>query len=156
MLFLQIWISYCFNWLHCLIIWYLLKWFLITEGEIVILNKPTLTHDIGWCLHTTEKMPAINLHHNHDMNVYMNVFLFGSSFIINRAVGNEGVKIGIVHLVVLKIPRKNNTFNPLVHTHICAYQGIRNVSFSKNFAYVVNGSSHRILQIFLKQQQRCI
>ena len=30
------------------------------------------------------------------------------------------------------------TFFPLISTRTCAYQGVRNVSFSENFAYVLN------------------
>ena len=37
-----------------------------------------------------------------------------------------------------KIFRKTNISNPLIHTHTYAYQGIRNVSFSENFVYVLN------------------
>ena len=40
---------------------------------------------------------------------------------------------------VLKIFRKTNTFYPLIPTRTCAYHGVRNVSFSENFAYVLNG-----------------
>ena len=94
-------------------------------------------------LHSTQKIPTINLHRNHDINVYLNVFLSGSSFTIHRAAGKEGGKIGIVHLAGMQNFPKKIT-NPLVHTRTCTYQGIRNVSFPKNFAYVVNGWSHRI------------
>ena len=34
--------------------------------------------------------------------------------------------------------RKTNISNPLIRTRTCAYQGVRNVSFSENFAYVLN------------------
>ena len=40
---------------------------------------------------------------------------------------------------VCKIFRKTNVSNPLIRTRTCAYQGVRNVSFSENFAYVLNG-----------------
>ena len=40
---------------------------------------------------------------------------------------------------VRKIFRKTNISNPLIRTRTCAYQGVRNVSFSENFAYVLNG-----------------
>ena len=44
-----------------------------------------------------------------------------------------------------KIFRKANISKPLIHTRTCAYQGVRNVSFSENFAYVLNGwPLHRI------------
>ena len=40
---------------------------------------------------------------------------------------------------VRKIFRKTNISNPLIHTRTCAYQRVRNVSFSENFAYILNG-----------------
>ena len=40
---------------------------------------------------------------------------------------------------VRKIFRKTNISNPLTRTPTCAHQGVRNVSFSENFAYVLNG-----------------
>ena len=40
---------------------------------------------------------------------------------------------------VRKIFRKTNSSNPLIRIRTCAYQGVRNVSFSENFAYVLNG-----------------
>ena len=38
-----------------------------------------------------------------------------------------------------KIFRKTNISNPLIRARACAYQGVRNVSFSESFAYVLNG-----------------
>ena len=35
--------------------------------------------------------------------------------------------------------RKTNVSDPLIRTRACAYQGVTNVSFSENFAYVLNG-----------------
>ena len=43
---------------------------------------------------------------------------------------------------VRKFFRKTNISNPLIRTRTCAYQGVRNVSFSENFAYVLNGWLH--------------
>ena len=40
---------------------------------------------------------------------------------------------------VHKIFEKTNISYPLIHTRTCAYQGVRNVSFSENFAHVLNG-----------------
>ena len=39
---------------------------------------------------------------------------------------------------VLKFFRKTNISYSLIRTRSCAYQGVRNISFSKNFAYVLN------------------
>ena len=41
-----------------------------------------------------------------------------------------------------KIFRKTNISNPLIHNCTCAYQGVRNVSFSENFASVIHGWPH--------------
>ena len=35
-----------------------------------------------------------------------------------------------------RIFRKTNISNPLIRTRTCVYQGVKNVSFSENFAYV--------------------
>ena len=40
---------------------------------------------------------------------------------------------------VRKISRKTNISNPLIRTRKSAFQGVRNVSFSENFAYVLHG-----------------
>ena len=37
-----------------------------------------------------------------------------------------------------KFPKKQNTSYPLKDTLRCAYQWVRNVTFSENFAYVLN------------------
>ena len=39
---------------------------------------------------------------------------------------------------VRKIFRKTNISYPLIRTRSCAYQEVRNVSFSENFAHVLN------------------
>ena len=60
----------------------------------------------------------------------------------------QGVKKGIIGVkwikgsfinYVRKIFRKTNISTPLICTRTCAYQGVRNVSFSENFAYVLYG-----------------
>ena len=38
----------------------------------------------------------------------------------------------------VKIFRKTNISYYLICKRLCAYQGVRNASFSKNFAYVLN------------------
>ena len=38
--------------------------------------------------------------------------------------------------------RKTNISYPLIQIRKCAYQGVRNVSFSENFAYTLNESVH--------------
>ena len=50
---------------------------------------------------------------------------------------------------VRKIFRKTNVSYLLIRTPTCAYQGVRNVSFSKNFAYVLNGWPHTSYLPFL-------
>ena len=40
---------------------------------------------------------------------------------------------------VRKIFRETNISSSLIRTRTCAYQGVSNISFSENFAYVLNG-----------------
>ena len=47
---------------------------------------------------------------------------------------------------------KTNVSYPLIRTHTCAYQGVENVSFSENFAYVLN--EQPLMQIRLKQKEK--
>ena len=46
---------------------------------------------------------------------------------------------GMIHLVCSRNFLTNISY-PLVHTRTCAYKELRNVSFSENFAYVLNES----------------
>ena len=46
---------------------------------------------------------------------------------------------GLFIKYVRKIFRKTNISNPLIRTRTCAYQGVRNVSSSENFSYVLYG-----------------
>ena len=48
-------------------------------------------------------------------------------------------EMGLSIKYVRKIFRKTNTSNPLMRARTCAYQGVRNISFSENFAYVLHG-----------------
>ena len=45
----------------------------------------------------------------------------------------------VIHLVRMQNFPKNYYFLPLIRTRKCEYQGVRNVNFSENFAYVLNG-----------------
>ena len=45
---------------------------------------------------------------------------------------------GVIHLVSKQIFRKTDIAYPLIRTHTCASQRVRNVSFSENFAHVLN------------------
>ena len=49
------------------------------------------------------------------------------------------ISLGSSIKYVRNIFRKTNIYDPLIRTRTCACQGVRNVSFSKNFAYVLNG-----------------
>ena len=51
---------------------------------------------------------------------------------------NSEEHLGIIHLYVCRIFRKTDISYPLIHTRTCAYQWVRNVSFSENFAYLLN------------------
>ena len=44
----------------------------------------------------------------------------------------------IIHLVCAQIFRKITFFTPLIRKHMYTYQGVKNVSFLVNFAYVLN------------------
>ena len=44
----------------------------------------------------------------------------------------------IIHLVRTQMFRKTNISYPLVRTRTCAYQGVRNISFSGYFPYPLN------------------
>ena len=46
--------------------------------------------------------------------------------------------LGTFHLVPTQIFRETNISYRLIRTGTSAYQGIRNVSFLENFAYVIN------------------
>ena len=50
----------------------------------------------------------------------------------------HSVTLGIIHLVRKQKFPKTNISNPLIHIRTCAYQGVRIVSFSENFAHVLN------------------
>ena len=55
------------------------------------------------------------------------------------------ITYGAILLYVRKFFRKTNTSYPLVCTRMFAYEGVRNVSFSENFAYILNEwSPHRL------------
>ena len=47
--------------------------------------------------------------------------------------------INIVEKSSGKIFRKINISYPMIRPRTCAYQGLRNVNFSENFVYVLNG-----------------
>ena len=46
--------------------------------------------------------------------------------------------LGVIHEVGMQIFWKTNISNPLIRTCTCAYYEVRNVSFSEDFAYVLN------------------
>ena len=52
---------------------------------------------------------------------------------------NHLFSIGIIHLgSTQNLSKKNNISYPAIRTRVCAHEGARNVSFSENFAYVLN------------------
>ena len=55
---------------------------------------------------------------------------------------------------VRKIFRKTNISNLLIGTRTCAYQGVRDISFSWNFAYVLNWCPQRTLENVNKQMPK--
>ena len=50
-----------------------------------------------------------------------------------------------IHLLRTQNFRKTNISNPMIRKRTCAYQGVRNVSFSENFEYVPQGSLSAII-----------
>ena len=54
---------------------------------------------------------------------------------------NYNTTQGIIHsfIAFAKFPEKTNISYLLICKRSCAYQGVRNVSFSENFANVING-----------------
>ena len=56
----------------------------------------------------------------------------------------KGFPQGFIHLVRTQFYffffffEKTNIFYPLISTRTCAYQEVRNISFSENFAYILN------------------
>ena len=46
--------------------------------------------------------------------------------------------LGLIHLVRAQNFSKTNIFYSLIRTRTCAYQGIRNISFLGDLAYVLN------------------
>ena len=56
----------------------------------------------------------------------------------NKVRSSENHLHGIIHLVRTQNFPKTNVSCPLINTSTYAYQGFRNVSFSENFAYVLN------------------
>ena len=56
--------------------------------------------------------------------------------------GNTTKKnLGSFIYYIRKIFRETNNSYHLIRTRSCAYQGVRNVSFSENFAHKLNGRS---------------
>ena len=66
------------------------------------------------------------------INIYL--FLKMSHFSIKEIWQGpkDASALGVINLVRTKIFQKTNISWPLIRTPNCAYQGIRNVSFSKN------------------------
>ena len=76
------------------------------------------------------------------INERLTIFAYASSLIFNRfliAALISGKNLPeVIYLVRTQIFRKTNISYPLICTHMCSYQGVRNVCFSKNFAYILN------------------
>ena len=52
---------------------------------------------------------------------------------------------GVIHKERTQNFQKTDISYPLIRTRTCVYQGVRNVSFSENFACVLNGRPLRQL-----------
>ena len=55
---------------------------------------------------------------------------------LTRDLGKMGEVLGIIY--VCTISRKTKIFYPLIHTRTCPYQEVRNISFRRIIAYVLN------------------
>ena len=77
------------------------------------------------------------------LNVWFSIFTEGRLTFITQFIGNKAKgrisKRVFQEKKVRQIFRKTNIFYPLIRIRTCAYQGVRNVSFSKSFAYVLSG-----------------
>ena len=60
---------------------------------------------------------------------------------LQKLYGENFKRLGIIHLVRSKTFRKTKISYPIIRTPMCMYQRVRNVSFSENFAYVLNECS---------------
>ena len=63
------------------------------------------------------------------------------------------MSLGIIHLVHTQDFPKRQYFSPLARTRTCAYQGVRNISYSEDFAYVIY-EFHNVLFILLLMSVR--
>ena len=61
-----------------------------------------------------------------------------NSYIIPIQKAIPSIPFGIIHLVRFQTFPKSNISYPLIRTRTRAYQGVRNVGFSKKFAEVLN------------------
>ena len=62
---------------------------------------------------------------------------------------------GSSFIMFTKFTEKNNISFPVICTRMCAYQGVRNVSFSENFASVLNEWSLKFdwVSVFIKMTE---
>ena len=81
-------------------------------------------------------------------NIYIIYAIQVLEFVLIIQISDMGPSIKYVR----KVFRKTNISNPLMRTRTCAYQGVGNVSFSENDAYVLTKWPLRVpKQIDLKQ-----
>ena len=88
-------------------------------------------------LHSQANNDSINSIHDTDKNKvkFKGKQISGSNL---KAVRNGDILKGSSIQYVRKIFRKTNISDPLIRSRTCAYQWVRNVSFSEKFAYVSN------------------
>ena len=56
----------------------------------------------------------------------------------NSKFGADLLRYFLCYIFLRTILGKTNISYPLIRTRTCAYQGVKNVSFSEDFAYVLN------------------
>ena len=138
------------------------KTYLIEKGDVISsdetffgnawsnLNMPTIEHCRSKIQNTDSILAIINSYDKHPSTEREKVgrefmtssFRKNNSEAVSKVTDNLNMKklgTGVINQVFTQNFPKTNISNLLIHTRTCAYQGVRNVSFSEDFAYVLNG-----------------
>ena len=124
--------------------------------EIYKYNAPWTVYGMNWSVRPDKKfrlaLGSFIEEYSNKVCFYFIIIFSASNVILPSKLVNptcEG-SLSLLHLsrkttkgssikYVCKIFRKANISNPLIRSRTCAYQRVRNVRFSENFAYVLNG-----------------
>ena len=102
----------------------------------------TETHIFHWMLFTNNKFTELNIY----SFTHTKKILFYFNFQSNSHTLGSSIKY------VRKMFLKTDISTPLIRTRMCAYQGVSDVSFSKNLVYVLNGRSHYLILLLPLRQ----